>query len=242
MTDLSDFGAGVDHDPGPEDGKRLELSNWLRSDDVRVYWDRDHDWGWGTFDINQQHRPDMLIDSANATYAVEVKVGDDGGKTHDGIAQLVKYWRRYVDGDDEYQVNGKEKEIDAFLLATGNSPYGRIYKAEGEGDVLRTGTSEGRQRAVQAGQLPRREFNATERAIRVMWRLTKEQRPDARCGIGALLSSRLDGDQGGVGQSEPAALFKSHGGQTPDGWDSPRYQWWQYIPFYLERAGGSSDE
>lgn len=232
VTDLSDFGGGYDHDPGPEDGVRLDLSNWIRSDDVQVYWDRDHDCGWTTFDINRRHRPDLLIDSANATYAVEVKIGDDSGKVHDGFPQLVKYWRSYVDGDDEYRVRGRATEVDGFLLATGHAPHGRLYKAEGESDVLRTGTGEGRQKGVQAGEVPQREFNATERSIRVLWRLSKEQRPDAECGIGALLSSRLDGDTGGVDHSDPAALYKSHGGQMPDGFDSPGYQWWQYIPFY----------
>lgn len=238
MTDLSEFGGGVDHDPGPEDGVRLDISSWLRSDDVQVYWDRDHGHGWGTFDVTQQARFDLVVDGVSNTYAVEVKVGDDSGKIHDGFAQLVRYWRGYV--DDEYKVllNGTPVNVDAFLIATKNSPHGRIYQAKGEGDVLRTGTSGGRQKAVAAGQLPNREFNATERAIRVTWRLTKEQRPDATCGIGALLSSRLDGDDGGADHAYPAALYKSHGGRTPDGWDSPGYQWWEYIPFYLDGGAG----
>lgn len=237
MSDLSDFGGGVDHNPGPEDGVRLELSNWLRSDDVQVYWDRNHGHGWGTFDVDQPARPDLLIDSVSSTYAVEVKVGDDSGKIHDGFKQLVQYWRSYVDGGSEYRIGGRKVTIDAFLIASKNSPHGRVYQAKGEGDVLRTGTGDGRQKAVAAGQLPSREFNASERAIRVTWRLTKEQRPDALCGIGALLSSRLDGDEGGVEYADPAALYKSHGGQKPDGWDQPGYQWWEYIPFYLYDGG-----
>ena len=232
MTDLNDFGAGVDNNPGPEDGVRVELSLWLRSDDVSVYWDQSFDFGFGTFQNASSFRPDLLIDAPGENYVVEVKTGDDSGKTHDGFSQLVQYWRSYVDGDDEYTVKGQKKQIDSFLLANGNSPYGRLYKADGEGDVLRTGTSEGRQRAVKAGQLPNREFNATERALRVMWRLTKQQRPEANAGIGALLSSRLDGDQGGTEHAVPAALYKSHGGQQPDGFSEPGYQWWDYIPFY----------
>jgi len=234
MTDLGDFGGGYNHDPGPEDGVRLDLSTWLRSDDVQVYWDRDHDCGWSTFDISTQKRPDLLINSVDKNYAVEVKTGDDSAGIHDGFAQLVEYWESYVDGDATYRVDGQTQTIDAFLIATQHSPHGRIYKGEGESDVLRTGTSSGRQKAARAGQLPRREFNATERAIRVTWRLTKERRGDATCGIGALLSSRLDGDNAGYQSATPAALYKSHGGVQPKGWNDPGYQWWQYIPFYLE--------
>jgi len=231
MTDLNDFGAGVEHDPGPEDGLRLELSNWLRSDDVDVYWDRDHDFGWGTFDINQRHRPDMIIDGPSRTYAVEVKVGKDSAKVHDGIMQLVKYWRSYVDGDDKYTANAHRLNIDAFLIASKHIPYGRLYSKRGGGESMGDGGGS-RQNAVEIGELPKNEFIATERAMRVMWRLTKEQRPDASCGIGALLSSKLDGDDGGIDHATPAALYKSHGGQQPKNWTNPRYQWWEYIPFY----------
>lgn len=232
MTDLGDFGGGYDRDPGPEDGVRLDLSTWIRNDDVQVYWDRDHDCGWSTFDIDTRTRPDLLIDSVSNTYAVEVKVGDDSGKTHDGFAQLVEYWQSYVEDGVTYRIDGQRKSIDAFLLATDHAPHGRLYKTEGEGDVLRTGTGEGRQQAVQKGSLPAREFNATERAIRVLWRLTKERCEDAECGIGALLSSRLDGDESGYTHATPAALYKTHGGVQPEGLSQPGYQWWQYIPFY----------
>ncbi|MFC6764571.1 hypothetical protein [Natrinema soli] len=231
MVDLNDFGAGVDHDPGPEDGLRLELSNWIRSDDIDVYWDRDHDFGWGTFDINQRHRPDMVVDGPARTYAIEVKIGEDSAKVHDGMMQLVKYWRSYVDGDDVYRADGKRLNIDAFLIASKHSPYGRLYSKRGGGESMGDGTGS-RQNAVEIGEIPKKEFIATERAIRVMWRLTKEQRPDATCGIGALLSSKLDGDAGGVEHTTPGAQYKSHGGQQPDGWSNPRYQWWEYIPFY----------
>lgn len=231
MTDLSDFGGGVDHDPGPEDGLRLKLSTWLRSDDVDIYWDRDHDFGWGTFDINQRHRPDMIIDGPMRTYAVEVKIGADSRKVHDGMMQLVKYWRDYVDGKDEYKADGKRLYIDAFLIASKHSPHGRLYSKAGGGESMGDGSGD-RQNAVEIGELPEKEFIATERANRVMWRLTKEQRENATCGIGSLLSSKLDGDAGGTDHSSPAALYKSHGGQQPEGWSNPRWQWWEYIPFF----------
>jgi hypothetical protein len=230
MPDLSDFGGGVDHDPGPEDEVRLHLSKWLRDAGADVYWDRDHSYGWGTFDPGTTARPDLLIDGQQFTYAVEVKPGEDGSRIHDAFPQIVNYWESVVSGDAEYRINGKSVDIDGFLLATGHSPNGRLYPGDGESDVIRTGTSEGRQQAVAAGQLPVREFNATERSIRVMWRFSKDRLPNSSVGIGALLSSRLDGDDAGLQSSKPAALFKSHAGM-PNG-ASQRYQWWEYIPFY----------
>lgn len=232
MTDLSDFGAGVEHNPGPEDEVRLRLSQWLRSAGADVYWDRDHSYGWGTFDPGSAARPDLLVMGPGRNYAIEVKPGDESSAIHDALPQLVNYWEMVIDGESEYRVDGQSVSIDAFLLATNNSPAGRLYDGEGESDVLRTGYSEGRQKAVSVGQVPAREFNATERVIRAVWRFSKDRRPDASLGIGALLSSRLDGDDPGVSDSVPAALFKSHAGQQPDGWSTPRYQWWEYIPYF----------
>lgn len=235
MTDLNDFGAGVDHDPGPEDEVRIDLSNWIKRDDVTVYWDKDHSYGFNTFDPGQRARPDLLIDGPACTYAVEVKTGDEASAIHDGLPQLVNYWESVVNGETNYRVDGQSVDIDAFLLATGNSPDGRLYQGKGEGDVLRTGTSEGRQKAAAAGHLPKQEFNATERIIRAIWRFSKDRAPDAKVGIGALLSSRLDGDEPGTDQSRPMVLYKSHGGQQPKGFSNPGYQWWKSIPFYLDR-------
>jgi len=232
MVDLNDFGGGVDHDPGEEDRVRLKLSKWLRDSGADVYWDKDHNYGWGTFDPGSRARPDLLIDGQMRTYAVEVKPGGDSSKIHDGLPQLVNYWQQVVKGETNYRVNGKEKEIDAFLIATQHAPLGRLYDGEGQSDVLRTSHSEGRQKAVSVGQLPVNEFNATERVLRTVWRFSKDREPTASVGIGALLSSRLDGDESGVNASLPAALYKSHSGQQPDGWSNPRYQWWEYIPYY----------
>lgn len=211
---------------------RITLSKWLRDAGANVYWDRDHSYGWGTFDPGSKARPDLLVEGESRTYAVEVKTGLESSEIHDALPQLVNYWEMVVKGESEYRVEGQKVNIDAFLLATGNSPMGRLYDGEGESDVIRTGYSEGRQRAVSVGQLPRREFNATERIIRAVWRFSKDRQPTAKVGIGALLSSRLDGGDPGVTDSMPAALFKSHGGISPEGWKNTRYQWWEYIPYF----------
>jgi len=231
MTDLQDFDAGVDHDPGPEDQVRLQLSRWLRNAGADVYWDKDHAYGWNTFDPGSAARPDLLIVGAERNYAVEVKPGDDSSKVFDALPQIVDYWKSVVDGDTDYRVNGKPVDVDAFVLATKHSPHGRLLSAHGQSEVMRTNYSEGRQAAMNAGQLPEREFNATERLVRAVWRFSKNQRPEATTGIGALLSSYLDGGDAGVEDSDPAVLFKSHDGMQMNS-GTERWQWWEYVPFY----------
>lgn len=236
MTDLSDFGAGTDQNPDPEDEVRITLSRWFTEHGADVYWDRKPSYGYNTFSPGQRARPDLLVDGQFNTYAIEVKVGDDASAIHDALPQTVNYWQAVVDGETDYQKDGKQVDVDAFLLATGNSPHGRLFKAEGEKDVLRTGTSEGRQKAVSAGHLPNREFGASETAIRAIWRFAKNQNKEAEIGIGAVLSSRLDGDgSGGVGESAPMALYYCPGGYQPDGWSQPGYQFWESIPTHQSK-------
>lgn len=234
--DLRDFGGGADDDPDPEDEVRIKLSRWLADHGAKVYWDRKPAYGYNTFSPGQRARPDLLVEGQFNTYALEVKVGDDSSKIHDGLPQTVGYWEAVVNGETNYRVDGKPVDIDAFLLATGHSPFGRLFPAEGEKDVLRTKTGEGRQKAVKAGHIPKREFGSSETAIRAMWRFAKERNKDASLGIGALLSSRLDGGgSGGVGESAPYALHYCPGGHQPDGWDSPGYQFWESIPTHPDK-------
>ena len=235
MSDLSSFGGGVDHDPSKEDEIRITLSRWLRNAGADVYWDRDHSYGWGTFDPGTAARPDLLVDGPRFTYALEVKPSENS-RIHDALPQIHDYWLQVINGESKYTVSGQKKEIDAFLLATDNSPAGRLFDAKGENDVMGTGEfSEGHQKAVQVGQLPQREYNRTESITRALWRYSKNANPNAKLGIGVLLSSRLDGDNPGVNDAYPAALFKSHSGMPLGNSSKTRYQWWEYIPFYNKK-------
>lgn len=235
MSKLSDFGAGVDEDPGPEDEVRIELSRWLADHGASVYWDRKPSYGYKTFDPGCASRPDLLVEGQFNTYAVEVKTAEDSAQVHDALPQTVNYWEQVINGEAEYRANGKRVTIDAFLLATGHTPHGRLFKAEGEKDVLRTGTSEGRERAVEAGQLPEREFSSSETALRAIWRFAKDRNNETDIGIGALLSSRLDGDDGGVESANPMALYYCPGGYQPESWEAPGYQFWTPVPTYQDK-------
>lgn len=154
--------------------------------------------GYDVFKASYNRIPDLLT-RGKYTLVHEVKdadgtVTEDGGSDHvnDGVLQLIEYWTDYVDGTAEYSIDGEVIDIDGFVLITNMSPFGRLYMADANSDVLRTGDGEGRQKAVQYNQVPNNEFNATERAVRLMWRFTEHQRPDTEVGIGALLSTRLD--------------------------------------------------
>jgi len=226
VTDLSDFGGGVDDDEiNPEDEINTYLSQWLRGDDRRVYWDRRRSYGNGTFTISTRRRPDLVVTAKKRNYAIEVKRSTDSGNVHDGAMQAVTYWRDIVNDDAVYSVNGSEIGIDAVLLATDKSPGGHLFHTDRKKDVMRPGRSGGAARAVNYGQLPSVEYAASETLIRMMHRFARDYDDNADTGIGGLLSSALDGDEAHIETSDPAALFYAMG--------LKRVQNWEYIPFYL---------
>lgn len=212
-----------------------ELSQWVgRHTDASVYWNESNDLGYNVFRTSYNRIPDLLTRGEyNIVYEVKDADGtavEDGGSDHvnDGILQLVEYWTDYVNGDTEYLIDGNSVEIDGFVLATNMSPFGRLYMTDGNSDVLRTGDGEGRQTAVQYDQVPNNEFNATERAIRLMWRFAKHEQEDTDVGIGALLSTRLDKEnpdptltpESPVVDYEPRILYKQF---------EPYNQSWSYL-------------
>ncbi|WP_139171199.1 hypothetical protein [Halorientalis regularis] len=199
------------------------LSQWIeRHTDASVYWNSSNDLGYDVFRTSDDRIPDLLtVDEYNIVYEVKNADGtatEDGGSDHanDGVLQLIEYWSDYVEGNVKYLIDGKSIEIDRFVLATNMAPFGRLYMAEGNSDVLRTGDGDGRQKAVQHNQVPNNEFNATERAIRLMWRFAEHKQADTDVGIGALLSTRLDEDnpdptatpRSPVADFEPRVLYK----------------------------------
>jgi len=228
MSDLSDFGAGVDKDAAnPEDDVKKYLSEWLRGDGRRVFWEKEKTYGNGTFSVSTRRRPDLLIESKTRNYAVEVKVAEDSANVHDGVYQTYQYWKDIVDGKATYFVRGEEVKIDAVLLATTHSPEGHLFHTWENKDVVRTGRSKGAQKAVELGQIPSIEYSATETLIRILHRFARGYDKTADVGIGGLLSSALDDDQPNIHSADPAALFYALG--------SKHVQNWEYIPFYLKK-------
>lgn len=226
MSDLSDFGGGVDEDDAnPEDNIKKVLSRWLRGNDRTIYWERDRSYGNGTFSVSTRRRPDLLIESKTRNYAVEVKRSEDSANVHDGAFQTFQYWKDLVDGKATYTVRRNEIEIDAVLLATDRSPEGHLFHNWRKKDVMRSGRSGGAKRAVEYGQIPKIEHATSETLIRLLHRFARGYDDDAEVGIGGLLSSALDGDNAHVDSATPAALYYALG--------KDRVQNWEYIPFYL---------
>jgi len=175
----------------PEDEVKELLSNWLRQNDCRVYWEKKNENNHPIFKTKYNNKPDLLI-SGNYNTAVEVKIGNSKSNVYNGVIQCLKYWKEYVEGNIFY-INNKPTQIHNFVLATGNVKNGHLYPREYEVPITPQKFSYYREDATIKGELPLMEWSMTEQSIRLIWRLAKEY-SSTELGIGGLLSTALDSD------------------------------------------------
>lgn len=186
-------------DAGPEDVVKHDLTEWLLEDSATaVYWEKANPWGHPTFRTSGTDRPDLLIESERGlTVAVETK--HDNGGVYRAPPQLQRYWEKYVAGDEEYRADGEDIKPDVFVLATGHAPDGRLFDTEHDDDVLQTWDAWGGSKySRNRGWNPQVEYNATKSVVRVQWQFAaahiEQLDGESGVGIGALLSSSLDGE------------------------------------------------
>jgi hypothetical protein len=231
MTDLSDYGAGVDFkDPDdPEDRDNLYLSRWLAGPRVDVYWDRNKSYGFGTFTTGIDYTPDLVADAKENTFAIETKPADDSGSVLDGAAQAERYWRDIESGRANYELNGEQTEIDAVVLATRASPDGHLFENRRGKDPRRPSRSRGGSDVSEYGHLPSVEHSASEAVVRMMHRFARRwyrnsEKDSTDTGVGALYSSSLDGKRDGL-DAVPCVFHLSPG-------NGNKTHAWEYLPFY----------
>jgi len=215
MSKLSDFGASTP-ESAPEEEVKIQLSHWLETNDVSVFWEQSNRHGYDCFSTATAERPDLLAVGRHHTLAIEVKTPDGGGEVYDGAAQTVRYWRRFCFGDDSFRAAGAGHQPDAFVLATGLSPDGRFFERHGGRDQVRQCAIHERLNYWDPPIhfLPDWEFYTTEAITRMMWRFANatnsKHNSVPSAGIGSLLSGRLDGDQPRRKNTDEPAPFKGH--------------------------------
>jgi len=229
MTDLSDFGVET-QEPSPEDKVKINLSQWFEQHGAAVYWEKRPSYGYSQFHTGGADCPDLLAVGRWGAFAVEVKRGDDSASVHDGVLQTHRYWEDYVFDGESYRADGDTVSVDAFLLASAYSPDGALFYRHGTRDTVRE-----RSISERLGDywdppihfLPDWEFSTTESMVRILWRLSKRSAASSDlqtigCGVGAVLSERLDGGRPTRDRPDdtrpferspmpaPHALYKTH--------------------------------
>jgi len=241
MSDLSDFGGGA---PDPEDKVKIDLSRWFEQHGAQVFWEKRPSYGYSTFHTETTERPDLLVVGARGTarvFAIEVKIPDGGGDVYTGAQQTERYWRNYCFGGEEYRAGGSIREPTAFLLATKFTPDGRLFSRWGARDSRRERSITERLEYFDAPIhfLPDWEFTTTEAVVRMQWRgadaVADRHDETASAGVGALLSTRLDGAAPArltpedrppsEADAEPRALYKSYDEAYGGGANCQNWRW-----------------
>jgi len=208
---------------GPEHTAKHEFTEWLEGHGATVWWEEANEWDHRQFSIT--HRgdaggiPDLVVETNGYTLVIEFKAGGRVGQLYDALIQLHGYWMEYVTDGVTYQRDGRSITPDAFLTASKNSRFGRLFPpyVDDEPDRLED-FDEGRRSCYRYGHLPPAEFRMTEQHVRTLWRLAK--RSERRFGvtetphIGALLSEHLEREQ-----LDPTPAILWNRGQTNQDWE-----------------------
>lgn len=199
----------------PEDGVKHELTEWLEAHGARVWWEKANVPGHATFrSEGAADKPDLLVETDALTAAIEVKPGTNSAAVYDAVPQIVRYWRAHIRGEDTYRAAGRRIDPDVFLIATNHAPAGCLYGESEETLHTFDGMSDGAQFAAKRGWIPFAEYGRSKATVRILWRLAKADLKttdrDDPPGIGALLSTALDGKQN---EPKPKALHYVNGNQ-----------------------------
>jgi len=151
---------------------------------------------------------EILVDDEKKRYLVVVQTAASPSKVREAVARTHSVWEEVTRND--------EKDIDAVLVATENSPEGRLFNDDTK-EIRRDDWDGWRSRAANRNHLPESECVATDCTVRQLWAFAKQYTPEAETGVGALLSSGLDGDS----PPKPRALYKTnsnYNGGFPHNW------------------------
>jgi len=186
-------------DTGPEADVKHYLTEWLTGVGRSVYWDMENPWGHPTFrTVGSTERPDLIVpnapigyESSPRTLALEVKAGG-GSEMFSAMRQTVRYWKRAVRGESEFEIGGRISKPTVFAVATAESPNGRLI----DPDYRRTEWGNSAY-ARSRGWRPESEYIATAAAFNTASCWVSEyadEHPEETDGVGfgMLLSSCLD--------------------------------------------------
>ena len=132
--------------PRPEAQIKETVGRWLERHGVLVHDERPTPAvsGWSHFrvrDVQPGKRPDLLVRGTveaagrrqQAYVAVEIKPGRKHQDILDGFDAVLDYFADWLWGA-RYTVDGQEVPLFAIVLATGYSPEGYLFEAEGKFD------------------------------------------------------------------------------------------------------------
>jgi len=160
----------------PEEKAEIILWDWLKTKGKfidEVYFNRKNKLNAPVFTTKGINKKPDLIIKINRGYgiefiAVEVKSSEQSKNIHDA-QKIIDYYKKYVIKKTKYFIEGKEIQINHFIVATENSPKGFLFMDEiniidntKSNDIWRKTNS-------RLKLEPQKEFSLTSMFVRSLW-------------------------------------------------------------------------
>jgi hypothetical protein len=123
-----------------KEAKRI-VGEWLQSCGCDIYDEVKNEWNWPVFTFKGSERPDLLVHKSSKGgkdiwIAIEVENGDECDAIITGFYQVLRQFYAYISGQSTFSIGSEQIALQAFALATNNSPDGFLYKEEEPFDIL----------------------------------------------------------------------------------------------------------
>lgn len=165
----------------------ISIAKWLQNNYNTVYFNRHiknrQDKIFVTKGITKE-RPDLVVFSSPIYIAIEVKDAKETRNVHDAT-KILEYQKAYLNKETRYYIDGNEIIISLFIVATQYSIEGRLIKEDSNIRTKETYPNH-----------PPLEFERTADYIRNVWAMWRRTRKAGEPGIGILLSSVNDKQDG----------------------------------------------
>lgn len=173
----------------PEELAKIEVSAWLTKYGFNVYWEQKNAHSIPTFKCvgNLGKKPDMLImkPDGNCCCAIEMKSGEHSKGMRDSH-KIIGYYEDVANGKVKYFVDEREVTPHIFLVGSRYSQSGFLTANENLKTIITEFDSNTQGR-------PQQEYDQTFNFVRMLWQMWNKIRNKDYM-LGALLSSKLDGD------------------------------------------------
>ena len=179
----------------PETQAEIILSNWLQTNNIPVWYNRK------IKELNNRNvfktqgeskkKPDMIIYSQflKVYGAIEIKPGITNAEIYNA-SKIIKYQKEYKERKTKYYIDGKEVDVNFFIVATKHSIKGHLFEKEIK---ITPDDEKWHKKLLKYKNEPPIEYNRSKSFLRHLWAIWREERGKNEPGIGILLSSCLDG-------------------------------------------------
>ncbi len=192
----------------PETETEIILNSWLQTNNIPIWHNRK------IKELNNQiifktqgesrKKPDMIIYSQmlHKYGAIEIKSGITNKNIYDA-SKIIKYQKEYKEGKTKYYIEGKEININFFIVATKYSVNGHLF----ENEIKESPHNEKWRKEIlpKCKNEPPIEYNRSKSFLRQLWSIWRQERGKDEPGIGILLSSCLDGIE-----SKPKIFYQTY--------------------------------